>query len=193
VIGHDRGARVAHTLVLDHPEKARGLAALDVLPTRHVYGNVTRELATAYWHWFAFIQPAPLPEDLITPEPIRFLHHVLNSFGGSSRVFAPEAMAEYERCFANPAMIHAMCEEYRAGAGIDLVHDEADRGRKVECPLLVLWGSRGVVGRLSKPTEVWREYAIDVSGAEVDAGHFLAEEDPAATVARLEGFLGTLE
>ncbi|MEV5848446.1 alpha/beta hydrolase [Streptomyces sp. NPDC051985] len=192
VIGHDRGARVTHRLLLDHPERIRGGAILDVLPTAHLYGNVTRELATAYWHWFALIQPEPLPEDLITPAPLKFLHHVLNSFGSTASVFAPEAMAEYERCFDDPSMIHAMCEDYRAAASIDLVHDRASGDRRIECPLLILWGSRGVVGRYFDPLDVWQQYATNVRGAAIDAGHFLAEEQPAETLREIEAFLKSL-
>lgn len=192
VVAHDRGARVAHRLLLDHPERVFGASILDVLPTEYNYSHVTRELATAYWHWFAFIQPAPLPEDLITPAPVRFLHHVLNSFGSSSSVFAPEAMAEYERCFSDPQMIHAMCEDYRAAASIDLEHDRESRDQRVECPLQIIWGSAGVVGQLFDPLAVWREYATDVRGSSVDAGHFLAEQQPDQTFKLLNDFLSSV-
>lgn len=189
LVGHDRGARVAHRLLLDHAERVERAAILDVLPTDHMYAHVTRELATAYWHWFTLIQPAPLPEDLIGPDPIGFLHYALGAFGSAGAAFAPDAMAEYERCFDDPAMIHAMCEDYRAAASIDLEHDAASRDQRIECPLLVLWGTRGVIGQLFDPLAVWREYALDVTGAGVDAGHFLAEQRSAETLALLADFL----
>ena len=156
VVGHDRGARVTHRLALDHPDRVTRAAVLDILPTRYVYANVDRALATAYYHWFLFIQPADLPERLITGDPVGYLHDLLGSWGGGVGHIAPDALAAYERAFADPAVRHAMLEDYRAGASIDLEHDEADRDRRVEAPLLVVWGSRGVVGRNRVgPLEVW--------------------------------------
>ncbi|WP_408899742.1 alpha/beta fold hydrolase (plasmid) [Nocardioides sp. R1-1] len=192
VVAHDRGARVAHRLLLDHPDRVSAAALIDILPTEYNYTHVTRELATAYWHWFAFIQPEPLPEDLITPDPVTFLRHVLNSFGSTRSIFAPEAMAEYERCFADPAMIHAMCEDYRAAASIDLEHDRESRDKRIECPMLLIWGSRGVVGQQADPLKVWSNYAADVRGEVLDAGHFVAEEQPERTAQVLTQFLQSL-
>jgi haloacetate dehalogenase len=189
LVGHDRGARVAHRLVRDHPAAVERLALLDILPTDHVYGHVDRALATAYYHWFLLIQPEPLPERLLEPNAIAFLHWSLGSFGSAGSAYAPEALAEYERCFADPAAIHALCEDYRAAASIDLEHDAADRGRRIECPLLLLWGAQGVVGGLSDPLAVWSDYAADVRGEALQAGHFLVEQRPAETLAALRDFL----
>lgn len=190
VVGHDRGARVAHRMALDHPDAVTRVALLDILPTLHVYDHVDRALATAYYHWFFFIQPADLPERLIAADPTAYLHSLLGGWGSGLGAFAPEAMAQYERCFADADTRHAMLEDYRAGASIDLEHDRADLHRRVAAPLLALWGSRSVVGRNPiDPLDVWRERGDDVRGATVDAGHFLAEERPAETLAAVRSFL----
>ncbi|MGI5125170.1 alpha/beta fold hydrolase [Pseudonocardia sp. CA-107938] len=190
VVGHDRGARVTHRMALDHPALVERAAVLDILPTLHVYENVDRTLATAYYHWFLFIQPEPLPEMLISGDPLRYLRMLLGSWGGSTDHFAPEALAAYERAFADPEARHAMLEDYRAGASVDLEHDRADLDRRVDVPLLVMWGARGVVGnRPQDPVDVWRERASDVRGVSIDAGHFLVEERPAETLAALREFL----
>lgn len=190
VVGHDRGARVAHRLALDHRAAVTRLAVLDIVPTLHVYENVDRALATAYYHWFFFPQPAPVPENLIAGDPIGYLHSLLGAWGSGLAAFAPQALAEYERCFADPATRHAMLEDYRAAASIDLEHDRADLASPVTVPLLVLWGARSVVGRRpADPVTVWREFATDVRGAAVDAGHFLVEERPAETLEALRAFL----
>ena len=191
VVGHDRGARVGHRMALDHPEKVTRLAVLDIAPTLHVCDRADKELATAYYHWFFLIQPYDLPERLIGADPAYFLRKKLGMWGASADAFAPEALAEYERCF-DERTIHASCEDYRAAASIDLAHDEADRreGRKVECPLLALWGARGTVERLYDAEEVWRGYARDVArGAALDCGHFLPEERPEETTRELLAFL----
>ncbi|GAA4332185.1 alpha/beta hydrolase [Klenkia terrae] len=193
VVGHDRGARVTHRLALDHAGAVERAAVLDVLPTTHVYGHVDRRLATAYYHWFFYLQPEPVPERLIAGDPVGYLHSLLGGWGSAALdAYSPAQLAEYERCFADPATRHAMLEDYRAGASVDLEHDEADAaaGRRVTCPLLVLWGSKGVVG--TGPDDVlavWRERADDVTGQAVDAGHFLVDERPAETVAALRAFL----
>ncbi len=191
VVGHDRGGRVGHRMALDHPERVTRLVVLDIIPTLHVFETVNKDLATAYYHWFFFIQPYDLPETLIGGNPSYYLHKKLGGWGTSLKTFAPEALAEYERCF-DAATIHASCEDYRAVASIDLVHDEADRreGRRVECPLLTLWGGRGVMERLYAVEAVWREYASDAGGRPLDAGHFLAEERPEETTRELANFLG---
>ncbi|MDQ4128475.1 MAG: alpha/beta hydrolase [Actinomycetota bacterium] len=191
VAGHDRGGRVAHRMALDHPERVTKLAVLDIVPTRHVYSTVGKDLATAYYHWFFFIQPYDLPETLIGADPGYYLRKKLGGWGTSLDTFAPDALTEFERCFSDPAAIHASCEDYRAAASIDLVHDDADwnEGRKVACPLLVLWGGQGVMERLYDVREVWRGYADDVHGRPIDAGHFLAEESPEETARELIDFL----
>lgn len=190
VIGHDRGARVGHRMALDHPERVTKLAALDIVPTRHVFETVGKKLATAYYHWFFFIQPYDLPERMIGADPSYYLRKKLGGWGTSLEAFAPEALAEYERCFDHHT-IHASCEDYRAAASIDLVHDEADRdeSRKIVCPLLALWGGRGVMEKIYDVEAVWREYASDVRGKPLDAGHYLAEERPEETVQELRSFL----
>ncbi|MDP9410060.1 MAG: alpha/beta hydrolase [Actinomycetota bacterium] len=192
VVGHDRGGRVGHRMALDHPERVTRLAVLDIVPTRHVYATVGKDLATAYYHWFFFIQPYDLPETLIGADPAYYLRKKLGGWGTSLDAFSPESLAEYERCFSDPATIHASCEDYRAAASIDLVHDDADydEGRKVACPLLALWGGQGVMERLYDVREVWRGYAGDVRGKALDAGHFLAEERPEETTRELIDFLG---
>ncbi|OLS96361.1 alpha/beta hydrolase [Pseudonocardia sp. CNS-004] len=190
VVGHDRGARVTHRMALDAPDAVTRLAVLDILPTLHVYTHVDRRLATAYYHWFFFVQPDDLPERLIAGDPVGYLHRLLGTWGGSLGAYAPEALAEYERIFADPDARHAMLEDYRAGASVDLEHDRADAGRRVEAPLLAMWGTRGVVGTgPENPVAVWREHATDVRGVGLDAGHFLVEERPAESLAALERFL----
>ena len=190
VVGHDRGARVGHRMALDYPDSVTKLAVLDIVPTHHVFGTVGKELATAYYHWFFFIQPYDLPETLIGAEPSYFLRKKLGGWGTSLETFAPEALSEYERCF-DAATIHASCEDYRASASIDLVHDDADlnEGRKVECTLLALWGGRGVMERIYDVEAVWQEYASNARGKPLDAGHFLAEERPEETAQELTTFL----
>jgi haloacetate dehalogenase len=184
VVGHDRGARVAWRLAIEHPEKVTRAAVIDIVPLP--YANVTREFATAYFHWFFLIQPAPFPETLIGNSAEFYLRRFL---GGPA--FTPEAFAEYLRAFRDPATIHATCEDYRAGATIDLTHAAEDGGRKVACPLLVLWGERGTVGRLYDVMKIWRERASDVRGKALPGGHFLPEELPDATLAELLPFLAT--
>jgi haloacetate dehalogenase len=190
VVGHDRGARVGHRMALDYPDSVTKLAVLDIVPTHHVFGTVGKDLATAYYHWFFFIQPYDLPETLIGADPSYYLRKKLGGWGTSLEMFAPEALSEYERCF-DAATIHASCEDYRASASIDLVHDEAnlDEGHKVECPLLTLWGGRGVMERIYDVEAVWQEYASNARGKPLDAGHFLAEERPEETAQELTTFL----
>ena len=191
VVGHDRGGRVGHRIALDHPDRVTKLAVLDIVPTRHVYSTVSKDLATDYYHWFFFIQPYDLPETLIGADPGYYLRKKLGGWGTSLDTFAPGVLAEYERCFRDPATVHASCEDYRAAASIDLVHDQADwdEGRKVECPLLALWGGRGVMERLYDVEDVWSGYASDVRGGPLDAGHYLAEERPEETAWELTRFL----
>lgn len=189
VVGHDRGARTSHRMALDHPDAVTRVAVLDILPTLHLYTHVDQAWATAYYHWFFFLQPE-VPERLIGADPIGYLHTLLAGWGSGLGAFAPEALAEYERCFADPERRHAMLEDYRAAASIDLEHDRADLHRRVGVPLLALWGARSVVARGPvDPLDVWRERGTDVRGATVDAGHFLVEERPVQTLAELERFL----
>lgn len=188
VVGHDRGGRVGHRMALDYPERVLKLAVLDIAPTPYVFAHLSRELALAYYHWFFLAQPKGFPERLIGFDPVGFLHRKLGGWGTGLSAFAPEALAEYERCFRDPATIHATCEDYRAAASIDLQHHAADAER-IRCPLLVLWGRKGVVHRTCDPIAAWREYALDVRGEAVEAGHFLCEENPAETLRALLDFL----
>jgi haloacetate dehalogenase len=155
-----------------------------------MYGRTDQAFATAYYHWFFLIQPFDLPERLIGADPLYYLHRKIGAWSSGMRHFAPRALAEYERCFSDPATIHATCEDYRAAATIDLEHDAADANAKVECPLLALWGAKGVVNRLFDPIEDWKSVARDVRGKSVASGHFLAEEAPEETLAELLGFFG---
>ena len=193
VVGHDRGGRVAHRLALDHAEYVERLAVIDIVPTLDMYDATDMRFATWYYHWFFLIQPAPLPERMIGGDPSFYLRWTLGGWGshGLDHI-EPEALAEYERCFGRADAIHAACEDYRASATIDLAHDRASRaaGDKVACELLVLWGERGVVGQLFDPLALWSaQCAGAVSGAAMAAGHFIPEELPAETAARLAAFL----
>jgi haloacetate dehalogenase len=186
--GHDRGGRVGHRLALDHPERLEAMAVLDIVPTRTVFRATNQSLANAYYHWFFLSQPYDLPERLIGADPIYYLRWKLGAWAALEK-FAPDALAEYERCFADPAVIHASCEDYRAAASIDLVHDEADLERRIQCPLLALWGTRGVMERHFDVLATWRERAAGpVSGRALGCGHFLAEERPEETAKELLAF-----
>jgi haloacetate dehalogenase len=167
------------------------LAVLDIAPTYKMYMSTDKAFATAYYHWFFLIQPYDLPERLIGSQPEYYLHRCLASWSANLASFAPEAIAEYIRCFSNPATIHASCEDYRAAATIDLRHDEADLDQKVACPLLALWSERGVVGRRYNVLETWRERASDVRGKALPGGHFLPEEAAEETYEALGEFLLT--
>lgn len=189
--GHDRGARVTHRLCLDHPDRVTRAAVLDIVPTRTVFRAISQTIATGYYHWFFLIQPEPLPERLIGADPLFYLQSKLGQWsGGKNASFVgPAALAEYERCFADPATIHATCEDYRAAASIDLAHDAADETARIACPLLVLWGERGLTEKHFDVLATWREKAAGpVEGRALPFGHFLAEEAPAETLAALEAF-----
>ena len=183
VVGHDRGARVAWRMCIEHPQAITKAAVIDIVPLP--YSMVTREFATGYYHWFFLIQPAPFPETMIGNSADYYLR---SRFVGGN-FFAPEAVAEYLRAFKDPATIHATCEDYRAGATIDIMHSDETKDRKVQCPLLVLWGERGLVGRIYDVMKIWREHAVNVTGKSLPGGHFLPEELPEETLAALSGFL----
>ena len=192
VAGHDRGGRVAHRLALDHAGAVAKLAVIDIAPTLDMYAATDFAFASAYYHWFHLIQPAPLPETMIGGCARDYLHAKLGGWGSAGLAhLEPLALAEYERNFCTPAAIHGACEDYRASAGIDLEHDRASRaaGAKIGCDLLVLWGERGVVQRLFDPLALWRaQCAATVSGRSLPAGHFIPEELPAETAAALLDF-----
>ncbi|MFD1379086.1 alpha/beta fold hydrolase [Fodinicurvata halophila] len=188
VAGHDRGARVAHRMALDHRERVSRLALLDIVPTYDAFAATDTFMATAYFHWFFLIQPFDFPERMIGNDPELFLRQCLSRWSGSMGAFAPEAIAEYLRCFQDPAVIHASCEDYRAAASVDLEHDAADRDRRIDCPLLVLWGKQGVVHKAFDPLKVWRDRAVSVEGRPLPCGHFLPEEAPEKTAGDLLEF-----
>lgn len=186
--GHDRGARVTHRLCLDHSDAVVRAAVLDISPTRIMYASTNKAFATAYYHWFFLIQPFDLPERMIGADPIYYLHKKLAGWSSGLQHFDPRALAEYERCFRDPATIHATCEDYRAAASIDLEHDVADADAKIVCPLLALWGTNGVVHRMFDPISDWKSVARDVIGKPIVSGHFLAEEAPEETLTELIAF-----
>lgn len=191
VVGHDRGGRVAHRMALDHPEAVTRLAVLDIAPTATMYARTDKEFATRYFWWFFLIQPYDLPERLIGFDPEYFLRRHLSGQVEVAGAVNEAVLREYLRCYRDPATIHAICEDYRAAAGIDLEHDAADAGRKVAAPLLALWGARGTVGALYDVLATWREKALDVRGRALDCGHTLQEERPRETAAELVAFLGS--
>ncbi|WP_350280421.1 alpha/beta hydrolase [Kribbella sp. HUAS MG21] len=188
VVGHDRGARCAYRLALDHPTAVRKLAVLDVVPTLDAFDRAGKEFALGYWIW-AFMTD-PIAEELIGRAPDVFVNHLLDSWSAND-AFPPEIRAEYVRQFRRPEVVHAICEQYRAAATTDCEHDAADRGvSRIQSPVLVLWEQDGSVGRwYGDPLDIWRTWADDVSGGPVDAGHFLPEEAPAETLAWLLPFL----
>jgi haloacetate dehalogenase len=178
VVGHDRGGRVAHRMALDHADKVTKAAVLDIIPTYYLYTHVTIEFVQAYFHWFNYLRPAPGPENDLKAA----------ADAQKSRATS-EIQIEYLRTSSDPANIHAMCEDYRAGASIDLQHDKADLDKKIACPLLVLWGERGAMGRLYDVMPIWRERGANVSGKGLPGGHNLQEELPEQVLAELRSFL----
>ena len=181
VLAHDRGARVAHRLAADFPDAVERLMLLDIAPTLAMYNNTTQAFAKAYWHWFFLIQPPPLPEALIDSDPVRFVRSVMGNRHAGLSAFAPEALAEYERCAQIAGSGHSIAEDYRASASIDLEHDRADvqSASKIDQPLRVLWGEEGIVGKCFDVLALWRERAHQVSGRSLPCGHYIAEELPA--------------
>jgi haloacetate dehalogenase len=180
VLAHDRGARVAHRLAADHPLAVERLMLLDIAPTLGMYANTSEAFATAYWHWFFLIQPPPLPEALMGSDPVRYVRSVMGKRHAGLAAFAPQALAEYERCAQIPGTAFAICEDYRASSTIDLAHDRADvaAGRTLSQPLHVLWGEHGAVGQCFDVLALWRERAADVTGLSLPCGHYIAEEAP---------------
>jgi haloacetate dehalogenase len=181
VLAHDRGARVAHRLALDHPEAVERMLLLDIAPTLAMYRNTSEAFARAYWHWFFLVQPPPLPEALIASDPARYVRSVMGARHAGLAAFAPAALAEYERCAAIAGTAESICADYRASAGIDLQHDQADQdaGRRLAQPLRVLWGEHGAVGRCFDVPALWRAAATDFTGRALPCGHYIAEEAPA--------------
>lgn len=189
LVGHDRGARVAHRLARDHGKRVQTLTVLDISPTLKMYDGTDQAFATAYYHWFFLIQKAPLPEKLLAGH---VPHYILGRLGrgkGGLKHFSAAAQREYVRCFRDPRTIHATCEDYRAAAGIDLEHDRKDLRRKLRMPVMVLWGKQGVIERMFKPLRDWREVASDVRGRALNCGHFLPEEAPQDVLREIRRFL----
>ncbi len=187
IAGHDRGGRVAHRLVLDHPGAVQKLAVLDIAPTHNMYSRTDFSFARSYYHWFFLIQPYDLPERLIGADPEFYLTKKFKPWGRSS--FDPMAMKEYIRCF-DADTIHASCEDYRSSASVDLQHDEEDlrKGSKIKCPVLALWGQKGFVGQAYNLVREWEQWADNVHGYAMSCGHYLPEEAPGDTLKYLMGF-----
>jgi haloacetate dehalogenase len=194
VAGHDRGGRVAYRLALDHPDRIVRLAVLDILPTATAWELADARFALGYWPWSLLAQADPLPERLLVAAPEAFVDNALSAWGSPASAFEPELRTAYVEALRDPARLHAICEEYRAAATLDRAHDEADRtdGRRIQCPVLVLWSGRGALGswyqHAGGPLAIWREWAEDVRGSPLDAGHFFPEEAPHESLEALEGF-----
>lgn len=191
VMAHDRGARVAHRLVADHPQAVERAVLLDIAPTLAMYEGTGEAFARAYWHWFFLIQPAPLPETLLGGHGAFYVRQVLGGRHAGLAPFPPEILSEYERCAADPATVQGFCEDYRAAASIDLEHDRADRsaGHLLTMPLQVLWGAQGVVERCFDVLAEWRRVATGLRGQALPCGHYIAEEAPEALLAQALPFL----
>ena len=193
VVSHDRGARVAHRLAIDCPERVRSLTTMDIVPTIEHFERADMAFALGYYHWFWFAQPHPFPEELINAAPGIWFHAHTSREPKSPGFFRAEALADYLAAANDPNAISGMCEDYRAAASIDLVHDRISRaaGQRVRCPMLVLWGSKGRIGGWYDPVAIWTDYCdAKVSGAAVDSGHYLAEEAPDEVLAHVRAFLG---
>jgi haloacetate dehalogenase len=194
IVGHDRGGRVAYRLALDHPERVTRLAVLDVLPTAAAWELADARFALGYWPWSLLAQPEPLPERLLAAAPEAVVDDALSGWGSPASTFESEVRSAYVDALRDPARVHAICEEYRAAATLDREHDEADRtsGRRIECPVLVLWSGKGALGswyeEVGGPLAIWRQWALDVRGSALGAGHFFPEEVSGECAAALEAF-----
>ena len=191
VLAHDRGARVAHRLALDHPKAVKRLVLLDIAPTLAMYEKTSNQFARSYWHWFFLIQPAPLPERLIEADPAAYVRDVLGRRSAGLTPFDPIALAEYVRCLELPGTAHGLCEDYRASASIDLVHDQLDIDKKnfLQQALLVLWGEQGVVNQCFEPLKEWSKLAVNVKGHALPCGHYIPEEAPELLLNQVQSFL----
>jgi haloacetate dehalogenase len=186
--GHERGGRVAHRMALDHPNAVERIAVIDIAPTATMYARTDKEFATRYFWWFFLIQPYPLPEAMIGADPAFFLRNHIDEQNKTPGAVDAQAYSEYLRCYADPATVHAVCEDYRAAATIDLEHDAAVREKRIQVPLLAIWGAQGTVGALYDVLQTWREKAVNVHGRAIDCGHIPQEERPSETLQALEAF-----
>jgi haloacetate dehalogenase len=191
LVSHDRGARVAHRLVLDHPGAVTRLAVMDIVPTHHLFRTVTQAMAMAYYHWFFLAAGNGIPEHMIAADPGYWVRSLIEPLLGKGASIEPEAMEDYIRCFSDPGTIAGSCADYRSAASTDLVHDDETvaAGQKVECPVLALWGTQSFVGRGYEPLSVWQQYTADVRGHALPTGHFVPEEAPDLVCAALRDFL----
>jgi haloacetate dehalogenase len=197
LIGHDRGGRAAHRLALDHPEALTKLVILDIVPTHLLYQQINQEFATIFYHWFLLVQPPPFPETMVQNSAEYFLKCTLLWLGGSKLTdplpdwISPAVFQEYLRSFRRPDTIHAVCEDYRAAASVDLVHDRADLDKKIQSPLLVLWSEKGPFHRIYDVLQTWRERAVRAEGKSMPTGHFLPEQLPQQLTEEVTTFLGS--
>jgi haloacetate dehalogenase len=192
LVSHDRGARVGHRLILDYPEAVTRWTVLDIVPTRHVLHNVSRTVALENYHWFFLATGNGIPEHMIAADPGYWIRGLMSQLIGEGARITPEVMDDYIRCFHDPGTVAGSCADFRASLGPDLVHDDENfaAGQKVECPLLVLWGTGGMVGPGYDPLGIWQHYATDVSGSALPTGHFVPEEAADGVNAALLKFMG---
>ncbi|MEV6338791.1 alpha/beta hydrolase [Nocardia vinacea] len=192
VVGHDRGARTAHRLTLDHPDRVTHLGVLDIMPTLDILMNVDRAAALAYWHWYFLATPAPFPETLIGADPDFFFETCISSIGATNvSNLDPDQVAEYRRTWRLPSVIHASCQDYRAAVTIDLEHELADADRVVQCPTLAAWGSEGKMGRLFDLRAIWESRCAQLQIAKIPGGHFFVDEQPVLTAKMISDLLET--
>jgi haloacetate dehalogenase len=195
LVGHDRGGRAAHRLALDHPEVLTKLVILDIVPTYLLYQDITQEFATIFYHWFLLVQPPPFPETMVANSAEYFLKCTLLWLGGNKITdplpawIEPAVFQEYFRTFRSPETIHAICEDYRAAASIDLAHDKADLDKKIQCPLLILWSEKGPFHRMYNVLQTWRDRSVQAQGKAMPTGHFLPEQMPEELTQELKAFL----
>ena len=188
VLGHDRGARVSYRLALDHPDRVTRLGIIEVVPTGDMWASFNADLALGAFHWTFLAEPAPFPEQMILANPDQFLDHLMRQWSGTGDLspFASDAYAAYRAQMRDPARVHAMCEDYRAGARLDRAYDEADKaeGRRIQCPLHFVYSDNGFPAKAGGPATLWRGWADKVTTAEIpDCGHFIQEEQPDALIA----------
>lgn len=185
---HDRGARVTHRMAMDHPERVIAACLMDIAPTREMYAGTNKLFATAYWHWFFLIQPAPIPESIIGQNPDLYWRSKVFNMTKGNDVFHPDALAEYLAAHRDPETIRANCEDYRAAATIDIAHDDADGAARLEVPLQILWGRKGTIERAFDALALWKRRAVHVEGQAVETYHYVPEEAPGQVLDLMGGF-----